>query len=194
MEDKNQRGEIKIIPITQLKTKKIKVNGKEIETSKSGKFLVLNITVNGFVGHITKTIKKGNGILSQLRRFSNLTPKIKTILIKTLLIPVMEYPSIPICMASPSQKRKMQTVINKALRFIHCNEHEQLNVYDLRKKYNITPLNISNHYKALNVLKTIRTSEFEQYEALVTPHNNKHPWSPKSSIIIRMESPQPIIT
>ncbi len=48
--------------------------------------------------------KKNN---KQLRRFSNLSPKTKTILVKTLLIPVMTYPSIPICTASQTQKRKM---------------------------------------------------------------------------------------
>ncbi len=39
----------KIIPIAQLKTKKITVNGKEIETSKEGKLLGLKISITGFV-------------------------------------------------------------------------------------------------------------------------------------------------
>lgn len=89
---KTSEEKFKIIPIAQYKTKKIIVNGKKIETSKSSKLLGLNISITGFVGHISTTIKKkGNGILTQLRRFSNLTPKMK-ILVKTLLIPVMEYP------------------------------------------------------------------------------------------------------
>ena len=86
----------------------------------------LNITSHGFVPHIRKTINKGNAVLSQLRRFSNLTPKIKTTLIKTLLIPILTYSSIPICMASKSQRKKMQTFLNKALRCVHCNVQEQL--------------------------------------------------------------------
>ncbi len=101
---------LKIIPIAQLKTKKINVNEKEIETTTAGKLLGLNINTRGFVGHISKTINKGKGVLTQLRRFSNLTPKMKTTLIKTLFIPVMDYPPITICMASKSKKRKMQTV------------------------------------------------------------------------------------
>ncbi len=101
---------MKIIPIAQYKTKKINVNGKEIETSTSGKLLGLNISTTGFKGHITKTINKGNAILSQLRRFSKLTSKTKTTLVKTFFIPVMLYPPISVCMASLTQKRKMQTV------------------------------------------------------------------------------------
>ncbi len=109
---KTSEEKFQIIPIAQLKTKKIIVSNKEIETSKSGKPLGLNISITGLVGHISRRIKKGNGILTQLRRFSSLSAKMKTTLIKTLLIPVMEYPPIPLCMASRSQKRKMQTVLN----------------------------------------------------------------------------------
>ncbi len=66
-----------------------------------------------------------------MRRFSNLSPKVKTILVKTLLIPVMTYQSIPICKASQTKKRKMQTLLNKALRFIHCYQQEPLTAFEL---------------------------------------------------------------
>ena len=39
----------KIIPTTQRKTQKIKVNGRDLDTCTSGKLLGLNITTNGFV-------------------------------------------------------------------------------------------------------------------------------------------------
>ncbi len=106
----------------------------------------------------------------------------------------MEYPSIPICMASPTEKGKMQTVLNKTLRFIHSNEQEQLKATDLHINYNVAPLNISNYHKALRIWETIKISEQEQFNKLVTPHNNTHARSPKSSNILRMEPPQPIIT
>ncbi len=167
----------KIIPAAKLKTKKIKVNDKETETSTSGKLLGLNMTSTGFVGHIRKIINKGNGILSQLKRFSNLSPKIKTILVKTLLIPVMTCPSIPICTASQTQKREMQTILNKTLRFIHCYKQEPLTVFKLYIKYNIAPLNIANYYKAQNTWESIKISENIQYEELVT--RNTHTWFPK---------------
>ena len=191
---KTSEEKFKILPIAQYKMQKIMVNGKEIDTCKNGKLLGLNITSTGFNGHISKTINKGKGILSQLRRFNNLTPKMKTTLVKTLLIPVMEYPSIPICMASKTQKRKMQTILNKAVRFIHCNEDEQLNTEQLHYKYNITPLNISNYNKALKTWETIRTSEFERYEELTLNRDKSHRWFPKCSNIVNMATPQAIIT
>ncbi len=86
---KASEEKFKIIPIAQRKTMKIKSDDKETENSTADKLLGLNITSNGFVCHITKTINKGKGILYQLRRFSNLSPKMKTILVKTALIPVL---------------------------------------------------------------------------------------------------------
>ncbi len=115
-------------------------------------------------------------------------------LVKTLLIPVMEYPSIPICMASKTQKRKIQTVLNKAVKFINYNEPEQLDTSDLHINYNITPLNIFNHHKTQNTWESIKVSEQEQYNALITPHTNIHASIPKSSIIIGTELPHPITT
>ncbi len=63
---KTSEEKLKIIPIAQLKPKKITVNGKEIETCNNSKLLGLNISATGFVGHITKTVNKGRGILTQL--------------------------------------------------------------------------------------------------------------------------------
>ncbi len=66
---KIQRSEekFKIIPSAQHKTQIINVNGKEIQACTFWKLLGLNITkkhLTDFVGHINKTINKGNGILS----------------------------------------------------------------------------------------------------------------------------------
>ena len=137
---------------------------------------------------------KAKGVFSQLRRFKNLTPKLKTTLIKTVLIPVLEYPTIPICMASETQKRKIQSVLDKAVRFIHCNENQLMNTEQLYVKYHIIPLNISTYYKAQKTWETIRTTEKALYEELVTERYNKHSWFPKSSAIINAPEPQAIIT
>ncbi len=61
---KTSEEKFKIIPIAQLKPKKITVNGKEIETSKFGKLLCLNISSTGFIRHVKKIINNGKGILT----------------------------------------------------------------------------------------------------------------------------------
>ena len=98
-----------------------------------------------------------------LKRFNNLTPKLKTTLAKTLLIPVLEYPPVPLCAISKTQKRNLQIVLNKALRFIDRNEGDIISVEDLHRKYNITPLNISIHNKACKIWETVNITENEHY-------------------------------
>ena len=88
----------------------------------------------------------------------------------------------------------MQTINNKALRFIHCNEEEYFNTAELHLKYNIAPINITNHHKALKTWETINTCENDQYNRLVTDYTNTHSWFPKTSTIINMELPEAIIT
>lgn len=72
---KTSEEKFKMISRAQRKTDKIIINGKKIKTSTAGKLLGLNISITRFIGHITKTINEGNVILSKIRRFSTLTPK-----------------------------------------------------------------------------------------------------------------------
>ncbi len=115
---KTSEEKFKIIPMAQYKTKQFTINGKNIDTSKEGKLLGLKLQRTGLIGHVTDKIQKGKGILSKLKRFNNLTPKLKTTLVKTLLLPVIEYPPIPLCSISKTQKINMQKVVNKAIQFI----------------------------------------------------------------------------
>ncbi len=119
---KTSEEKFKIIPIAQYKTKPIIINNKEIDTCKDGKFLCLKLQLTGIGGHCTNLKNKGNAVLSKLRKFTGLTPKLKTLLVKTQLIPILEYSSIPLCAASTSHKKSLQSVLNKALRFINYNE------------------------------------------------------------------------
>ena len=118
----------------------------------------------------------------------------KATLVKTMLIPVLQYPTIPNCSASKTQKIKMQRILNKALRFIHCNDEEELLTEELHHKYNIAPLNISIFNSAQKTWEAIRITETELYAELTIPHNNTHNWFPKSSSVINCQPPIPIIT
>ncbi len=59
----------------------------------------------GITGHCVDIKNKGNAVLTKLRRFTNLTPKLKATLVKTQLIPILEYPPIPITAVSNTQKK-----------------------------------------------------------------------------------------
>ena len=99
------KEKFEIIPIAQYKQMKIIVNRKEIETCKEGKFLGLKLQSTDIAGQCIDIKSKGNAVLMNLKRFKNLSPEIKSTLIKTLLIPVLECQAIPICAASLTQRR-----------------------------------------------------------------------------------------
>ena len=111
-----------------------------------------------------------------------------------MLIPILEYPSIPICVASLTQKRNIQTVLNKALRFINCNEDNEATVEELHIKYNITPLNISIDTRAKKTWEAVKITEPEHYNNLTITYDRDHNWFPKTSKIISQPTPEAIIT
>ena len=75
-----------------------------------------------FPHHMNQLIHKATYNLHKLYRFKTAPPKIKLILYKTLIRPLMEYPSILLPQASNTNINKLQTIQNKALRFIY-NTH-----------------------------------------------------------------------
>ncbi len=86
----------KIIPLAKMKTKILKIDNKDIQTCNEGKFLGLKLQRRGITRHCVDIKNKGNAVLTKLRRFTNLTSKLKATLVKTQLIPILEYPPIPI--------------------------------------------------------------------------------------------------
>ncbi len=192
---RTNEDKFKIIPIAQYKTEQLTVNGKNLNTSKEGRFLGLKLQKTGLVGHVTDKVKKGKAVITNLTRFRNLTTKLKTTLIKTLLLPVIEYPPVPLCAISKTQKKNFQKVINRGLRFVHYNETEILTIEQLHKLYNITPFNISIHNKAHKVWERVKSIEEEEnFEELVRERAKKHSWYPKTSIAYNLPPPAPIYT
>ncbi len=146
---KTSEEKFKIIPIAQIRSEKLTINNKILEPNNDGKLLGFKIHRRGITTHITERIHRGTAALINLYRFKNSTPHIKTTLIKTLLIPILEYPPIPINSTTNSQKLKLQRVLNRALQFINWSDNDRIsNIEQLHLKYKVTPINISIHYKA----------------------------------------------
>ena len=158
-----------------------------------GTLLGLKLKTNDMNAHILERIKKGKGILTKLKRFSKLTPPLKTILIKTLLISVSEYPPIPMCSASKTQLIKLQRVQNRALKFINYNDEERIEtIKELHEKYIIMPINVSLHNKATKIWETLKNTDEETYNKLVRPIEGNHNWFPRTSYVIPAPVPEPI--
>ncbi len=185
----------KVIPIAQHKTHKITVNGKDINSSKEGKFLGLKLQSTGLVGHVSDKIRKGKAIITNLTRFRNLTPKLKTTLVQTLLLPVIEYPPVPLCAISKTQTINMQKVLNRGLKFIDNKESDNPTMESLHLKFNIDPYNVSIHKKACKTWERVKQIVDENmFTEITRERQRKHNWFPKTTAIIHSQPPLPIYT
>ncbi len=118
MENKNKWGEIQAHFTGTLKKQNIQVtiNGRKINTNTGGKFPGLKLQVRGISDHSTDIINTGKAKLSKLKRFHSLATKSKTTLVKSLLIPVLQYPPIH-SVQCLKQKVIMQEVFNSLPEF-----------------------------------------------------------------------------
>ena len=138
----------------------IKVEDKEIKINTSNKILgfKLNNLKTGTI-HVKSITTKARYNLKKLRRFSSAPNKIKLILFKAIIRPILEYPPYSLSKVSKNNMLKMQIIQNNGLRFAQgISRSERKRVSELHKETNIEPLNIrinklSN--KMLNKLKEI---------------------------------------
>ncbi len=194
---KKPEEKFKIIPIAQLKSENLTINNKIIEPNNDGKLLGFRLHRTGITKHISDKNNQGTAVLGTLYRFKNLTPEIKTTLIKTLLVPVLEYPPIPINATTNTQKLQLQKVLNIGLRFINMNDEERIvNIETLHSKYNITPINISIHNKAQKIWESIKDNSEEIYNKLIGErnYNFNHSWFPTSMVTTNHQPPIPLYT
>ena len=98
----------------------IQINEEDIKIVGSSNILGYRINKSTtHSAHIKCISGRATKELNKLYRFRHAPPKIKLILYKTLIRPLIEYPSIILPTASDYQKNKLQIVQNKALRFIY---------------------------------------------------------------------------
>ena len=191
---KTSENKFKILPLAHYKIKDIAINNKLIGKSNEGRLLGLKLKTTGITGHISDKINKATAALTKLYRFASLTPEIKTTLVKTLLLPILEYPPIPLICASKTQQLKMQRVLNKAMRFIFRHDNRQFSLQQMHEITNIKPINISLHNKAKRIWETLRFTDEETYNTLTANTSPSHYWFPTSQTVIDSPTPDPIYT
>ncbi len=115
-----------IIKITVKKEEDIILNNNIIPYKNSVRTLGLKITSTGLKQEIDEITTKGNIALLVLQRFRNLSTKIKLHLVKVFMLPIILYPFIPLVTISYKNIQKLQSLQNKALRFLL---HSAPNIY-----------------------------------------------------------------
>ena len=163
-------------------------------TQNTGKMLGLTITTTGYNTHIKNRTQQANRTLYKLYRFRDMPIKIKTHLIKTLVLTVLDYPPIPTHTLSKTQLSKLQKVQNKALRFATNQRYPYtMNTIEIHTHTKTEPINIRLHNRAKKIWQRLQEIEHPLYTTLtekqenITRYNRNFP----SSLNIINNQPEP---
>ena len=139
----------KAIPLSQRIPAPLIVENELLDWNSSGKLLELEIGRFGYWKHINAKIQQANNTLSKLRRFSELPTKIKLHLVKTLVLPVIDYPSVPLHNIAWTNNIKPKAIQNKALRFAINDWYPYRKTNEeIHNEYQIKAYNVRSHLSA----------------------------------------------
>lgn len=160
------------------------VDGEAVEFQKEGKTLGLKITRTGYKKHIDDRRRKAMGSLTKLFRLREMPTKIKTHLVKALVLPVLEYPPIPTQALSNRQISRLQKIQNKALRFATNQRYPYtMNTRQIHEYTRTKPINIKLHQRATKIWKQLEDLKNPTYENLrnnLYSTNRYSKWFPSS--------------
>ena len=149
---KTNNSKFKILSISKVKPEPVVINNREIAFTNNVNILGFNMGRTGFKTHIKKRMAIAKGTLTKIKRFKKLKPKTKSYLYKTLMRSALEYPNVPSCVMSRSNKNKIQKCQNNIIRkYIHRGVEEELqdeNIRDMHIRYKIEPVNVRMHRRA----------------------------------------------
>lgn len=165
------------------------IEEEPVDFQAAGKSLGLKITRTGYTQHIQERRGKAMAALIKLFRFRELPIKIKSHLVKALVLPVLDYPPIPIHTMSITQISKLQKIQNKALRFATEQRYPYtMNTIQIHRLTKTKPVNVRLHERAVKIWKTLEDQQHPTYEYLKNNLDNTqrfNKWFPSSLRSIR---------
>lgn len=155
------------------KTIPLNVNDELIQFKNYGKCLGLSLTASGYCKHIEERRNIALAALKKLYRLHNMSEKIKTHLVKALILPILDYPPIPIHTLSNNQLSKLQKVQNKALRYATNQRHPYtMTTIQIHEHTNTTPLNIRLHNRAKDIWSRLETINTPAHQEILEHHSH----------------------
>ena len=137
-----------IIPFFRLPRNQlpITINNNTIPYSISGKVLGLTITTKGLQTHVKQILNKVAPDMKLLQSLKNLTVNNKLKIYKTLILPKLTFPVIPLHTLTKAQMIKLQIVQNNAVRIItNTNITDRVRIETLHNSIKLDPINITLH-------------------------------------------------
>lgn len=191
---KTNSNKFKLISISKTRPHPVTVNNRIIPFNNTATILGQTIKRTGASCHVRQHLAMAKKNYSTLKRFRLLQPKIQAHLFKAYIVPIIEYPITPVCVASQSNIKKMQGFQNRFLRSLANHDIETINmsIEDIHRKFKFEAINerlFRLAEKAWNKIEEINPE-------LVDRSNNNnatdHYWWRRISPYIALGPPDPI--
>ena len=145
------------------------------------------------VKHVNDKLINAETALISLRRFWHFSEKIKLYLIKTMILPILDYSPVPTHMASRTKMLQLQRVQNKALRFVTSQRYPYTeNTEAQHHRLQVQPVSTKLREAARKIWEKLNRQEDSNYihiKELDRSTNMEHPWFPRSIKSLREEPP-----
>ena len=133
------------------------LDGVQIPIKRNVKILGYSLSVNKYsTSHCKLITNRARNQLFKLNRFRNAPSKIKSKLYKTLIRPLIEYPSVPVANTNKGNLSNLQKIQNRALRFIDGKTiADKIKSSSLHEKYKMPAINVRLHKLAKKCINSI---------------------------------------
>ena len=189
------KNKFQLVSISSTKPSNIEIDGQILPFNRKATILGLTINTHGIRPHINSRLGKAKSQLKKLKRFKNLQTDTRLRLYKTLIRPILEYPPIPLCVASKTNQQKIQRVQNVAIRAAakeRPGDPRSTNE-QLHNVYNIEAINIRIHNQAQKIwtkLESININLIDQANVLTEEIARDHSWWPSVSRYLKQDPPE----
>ena len=192
---KTNINKFKIIAMAQKKIEDIMVDNERIEYKREGTILGQRITATGIIAHTNYRKQRAKESLTKLKIFRQLSRTTKIQLIKSLVIPLLQYPPVPLHTISKTQQLYLQRIQNKAIRWATNDERHpyQKTTEQLHTETGIQPLNTATFNQAVRTWESFAIINPELFDILKEHESEReHGWYPRSITILDEDEPQPL--
>ena len=170
-------SKFEVIAIGNRRMPSINIDGEVTHYKETIKLLGMWIKYNNFFAKQVKcNAGRANEELQKLKRFRNLKKKLKIRLYKTIVLPHLTNPAAPLNMIANTQMEILQTVQNKAVRWI-CQQYRGCNIEEEQERLKIEPIRDRMRRLAEGIWSKLEELDNVMLQdTLQLDYNNQHNW------------------